>query len=164
MDVDGKNRRRVTNGCHPHWSPDGKSLLTVTSFRSPRQLTLVDVATGKRTRLLKNEIVLGQPAWNVVIQEKCDLSVVGRKRTTNPIAQIDNLSLISSGNSNLDQPCLCEGPALGCIEQNPVSVVRHHGCSKELVVGDRVFVCNQTQAATFFVGLKGIDSTSRFRL
>lgn len=64
MDADGKNRRRVTNGCHPHWSPDGKSLLTVTSFRSPRQLTLVEVATGKRTRLLRNEIVLGQPAWS----------------------------------------------------------------------------------------------------
>lgn len=64
MDADGSNRRRVTNGCHPHWSPDGKSLLTVTSFRSPRQLTLVEVATGKRTWLLRNEIVLGQPAWS----------------------------------------------------------------------------------------------------
>lgn len=64
MDADGKNRHRVTTGCHPHWSPDGKSLLTVTSFRSPRQLVLVEVATGTRTRLLRNEVVLGQPAWS----------------------------------------------------------------------------------------------------
>ncbi len=64
MNSDGSGRRRVTNGYHPHWAPDGKALLTVTSFRSPRLVTLVDVATGKRSHLLRNETVLGQPAWS----------------------------------------------------------------------------------------------------
>jgi len=96
MNADGAERRRITNGYHPHWSPNGKSLLTVTGFRSPRQLTLVDVATGKRQRILQNQIVLGQPAWSpdgqqvaITVQDGDDRVLCLFKPEANPETRVE---------------------------------------------------------------------------
>lgn len=64
MNADGSERERIGSGCHPKWSPDGSTILAVNRFLSPRYLTGINLETRKQTRLLKNEVVLGQPAWS----------------------------------------------------------------------------------------------------
>ncbi len=63
MDADGKNRRRLGYAVHGQWSPDGKSILAVSSHMSPRKFLLFDVKTGKRKELLTNYTGISLPTW-----------------------------------------------------------------------------------------------------
>ena len=64
MNTDGSGRERIGRGLHPQWSPDGSMVLAMGSFRSPRNLTSINIANRQQQRLLKNETVIGQPAWS----------------------------------------------------------------------------------------------------
>ncbi|MDF1745339.1 MAG: M56 family metallopeptidase [Gimesia sp.] len=63
MDADGKNRRRLGYAVHGQWSPDGKSILAVSSHMSPRKFLLFDVKTGKRKEILTNYTGISLPTW-----------------------------------------------------------------------------------------------------
>lgn len=63
MDADGKNRRRLGYAVHGQWSPDGESILAVSSHMSPRKFLLFDVKTGKRKEILTNYIGISLPTW-----------------------------------------------------------------------------------------------------
>ncbi|QDU07477.1 M56 family metallopeptidase [Gimesia aquarii] len=63
MDADGKNRRRLGYAVHGQWSPDGESILAVSSHMSPRKFLLFDVKTGKRKEILTNYSGISLPTW-----------------------------------------------------------------------------------------------------
>lgn len=64
MNSDGSDRKRVSWGSLPRWSPDGKSILAVSSFNAPRKYILHDIESGKTNQILKNQTGLGVPCWS----------------------------------------------------------------------------------------------------
>jgi|GEM_PF-3366076 len=63
MDSDGSNRRLLGGYGIPAWSPDGSKLL-VTSFSSPRNLSLMDVETGEENQIkLEGHKLYSKASW-----------------------------------------------------------------------------------------------------
>jgi Tol biopolymer transport system component len=71
MGATGESSRRIADSCfNPSWSPDGKQLVcggesvgfTPTSRGTMSSLTVIDVQTGARTKLLDKDGV--QPSWS----------------------------------------------------------------------------------------------------
>jgi Tol biopolymer transport system component len=55
MDSDGTNRRRLCDGDHPKWSPDGKRLAVTHEDERPGTIDIVTAETGKSVRVLTSE-------------------------------------------------------------------------------------------------------------
>jgi Tol biopolymer transport system component len=63
MKADGTARRRLSDAGRPRWSPDGRRIM-VTTFESPCEITLVDVATGEERPLrTPDHQVYSAPSW-----------------------------------------------------------------------------------------------------
>jgi dipeptidyl aminopeptidase/acylaminoacyl peptidase len=68
MDIDGRNPRQLTNSARgessPRFSPDGKSLLFISSRDGSSNLYLIPVAGGEARRLTNISTSISDPVWS----------------------------------------------------------------------------------------------------
>ena len=63
-DATGKNRKAVFSGVEPDWSPDGKKLTWIASYKGNAEVWTGTVATKKATRLTRSSGGNTTPAWS----------------------------------------------------------------------------------------------------
>ena len=68
MDADGGNQRRLTydpgSDAHPRWSPDGRTLLFLSSRREGNQVWLLPAEGGEPEQLTSFSTGVADPAWS----------------------------------------------------------------------------------------------------
>jgi dipeptidyl aminopeptidase/acylaminoacyl peptidase len=68
MDADGSNQRRLTNSPepdnHPRWSPDGRTLLFVSTRKGSPQLWLLPLDGGEPQQLTSLSTGVSNPVWS----------------------------------------------------------------------------------------------------
>jgi dipeptidyl aminopeptidase/acylaminoacyl peptidase len=94
--ADGKTRRQLTNTTkkdrQPHWSPDGKSIMFVSTRSGTPQLWIIDIDGGEARQLTKISTGVSDPTWSRDGKRIAFVSAVWPEFSDKPFKESDKLN------------------------------------------------------------------------